>query len=106
MRLLKKILAALRPFYDFRALLLLAICLGIGALTDPAATLGIAGYLAWVIGMAGAALVLQKALMPYLSTSQHIRSALEEKNLAAAVVVLARVILLLGILLALMAWGK
>lgn len=106
MRLLKKILAALRPFYDFRALLLLAICLAIGAITDPAATLGLAGYLSFVIGMAGAALMLQKALMPYLSTSQHIRSALEEKNVAAALVVLARVLLLLGILLALMAWGK
>lgn len=50
MSLLKKILVTLRPFYDFRALLLLCICLGIGVLTDPAATLGLAGYLAYVIG--------------------------------------------------------
>lgn len=42
MSLLKKILVTLRPFYDFRALLLLCICLGIGVLTDPAATLGLA----------------------------------------------------------------
>lgn len=106
MSLLKKILVTLRPFYDFRALLLLCICLGIGILTDPAATLGLAGYLAYVIGMTGAALMLSKALMPYLRTSACIRSALDGGNMAAALVVLARVLLMLGILICLMAWGK
>ena len=56
--------------------------------------------------MAGAALMLSAILMPYLRTSRHIRSALEDGNVAAAIVVLARVILLLGILIAIMAWGK
>ena len=106
MSLLKKILVTLRPFYDFRALLLLCICLGIGVLTAPAATLGLAGYLAYVIGMTGAALMLSKALMPYLRTSACIRSALDGGNMAAALVVLARVLLMLGILICLMAWGK
>lgn len=106
MSLLKKLLATLRPLYDFRALLLLFAGLGLGLLTDPAATLGLAGYLAYVIGMAGAALMLSKILMPYQRTSQHIRSALEEGNMASALVVLARVILILGLLVTLMAWGK
>lgn len=106
MSLLKKIFATLRPFYDFRALVLLAICGGIGMVVDPAATLGLAGYLAYVIGMAGAALMLSKALMPYLRISDHARSALDEGNVAAALVVLARTILLLGILALLVIWGK
>ncbi|KAF5074232.1 hypothetical protein DSECCO2_183390 [anaerobic digester metagenome] len=106
MSLLKKLIATLRPFYDFRALLLLALCLGIGMLVDPAATLGLAGYLAYVIGMSGAALMLSKALMPYLRISDHVRSALNEGNVAAALVVLARTVLLLGILALLVIWGK
>ena len=106
MSLLKKLLATLRPLYDFRALLLLFAAFLIGAVTDPAATLGLAGYLAYVIGMAGAALMLSKVMMPYQRTSQHIRSALSERNVASALVVLARVILILGLLITLMAWGK
>ena len=98
MSLLKKLLATLRPLYDFRALLLLFVAFLTGAVTDPAATLGLAGYLAYVIGMAGA--------MHYQRTSQHIRSALESGNMASALVVLARVILILGLLVTLMAWGK
>ena len=106
MNLLKKLFLTLRPLYDFRALLLLAAGLGLGLLTDSAATLGLAGYLAYVIGMAGAALMLSKILMPYLRLSKHIRAALEHGNVAAALVVLARVILILGLLITLMAWGK
>lgn len=106
MSLLKKLLATLRPLYDFRALLLLFVACLIGAVTDPAATLGLAGYLAYVIGMAGAALMLSKILMPYLRLSRHIRSALEEGNVASALVVLARVVLILGLIITLMAWGK
>lgn len=106
MTLLKKLIATLKPLWDFRALLLLCVGLGLGLLTDPAATLGLAGYLAYVIGMAGAALMLAKILMPYQRTSQHIRSALESGNMASALVVLARVVLILGLLITLMAWGK
>ena len=106
MGLVKKLLATLAPLYDFRVFLLLAMSFAIGMMTDPAATLGLGGYLAYVIGMAGAALMLSAILMPYLRTSRHIRSALEDGNVAAAIVVLARVILLLGILIAIMAWGK
>ncbi|MGD9575189.1 hypothetical protein [Desulfovibrio sp.] len=106
MSLLKKLIATLRPFYDFRALLLLALCLGIGMLVDPAATLGLAGYLAYVIGMTGVALMLTKILMPYLQLNVHVWSALEERNVAAALVVLARTVLLLGILALLVIWGK
>lgn len=106
MYLLKKLIVTLRPFYDFRALLLLALCLGIGMLVDPSATLGLAGYLAYVIGMTGAALMLSKALMPYLRISDYARSALNGGNVAAALVVLARTVLLLGILALLVIWGK
>ena len=106
MALLKKLFATLRPLYDFRALLVLCVALGLGLITDPAATLGLGGYLAYVIGMAGAALMLSMILMPYLHLSQHIRSALQEGNVAPALVVLARVILVLGLLITIMAWGK
>ena len=106
MSLIKKLLITLRPLYDFRALLLLSTAFLIGAVTDPAATLGLAGYLAYVVGMAGAALMMSKLLMPYQRTSQHICAALERGNVASALVVLARVILLLGLLVTLMAWGK
>ena len=106
MALLKKLFATLRPLYDFRALLVLCVALGLGLITDPAATLGLGGYLAYVIGMAGGALMLSMILMPYLHLSQHIRSALQEGNVAAALVVLARVILVLGLLITIMAWGK
>lgn len=106
MSLLKKLIATLRPIYDFRALLLLAICFGIGMLVDPSATLGLAGYLSYVIGMSGAALMLSKVLMPYLRISDYARSALDEGNLAAALVVLARTVLVLGILALLVIWGK
>ncbi len=106
MPLLKKIISSLRPFYDFRALLLLCICFVIGHTIDPEATLGLAGYLAYVIGMAGAALMLSKLLMPYLRLSHYAHSALNDGNLAAALVILARVILLLGIVICLMVWGK
>ena len=106
MSLLKKLIATLRPFYDFRALLLLALCLGIGMLVDPAATLGLAGYLAYVIGMTKVALMLTKILMPYLQLNVHVWAALEERNVAAALVVLARTVLLLGILALLVIWGK
>ena len=105
MSLLKKFIATLRPFYDFRALILLAICLGIGMFVDPAATLGLAGYLAYVIGMTGVALMLTKILMPYLQLNVYVWSALEERNVAAALVVLARTVLLLGILALLVIWG-
>lgn len=45
----QRMLSTLRPFYDFRGLSLLALCAVIGLMTDPAATLGLAGYLAYVI---------------------------------------------------------
>ena len=71
MSLLKKLITTLRPIYDFRALFLLAVCLGIGMFVDPAATLGLAGYLAYVIGMAGVSIMLSKVLMPYLRVSDY-----------------------------------
>lgn len=106
MHLLKKFCATLRPFYDFRVLILLVICLGIGHVTDPAATLGLAGYLAYVIGMWGAALLLTKVLMPYVSLAALARSALKHGNKAAALVLLARTLLLIAIAFCLMLWGK
>ncbi len=106
MSLLKKLLATLRPLYDFRALLLLFVAFLTGAVTDPAATLGLAGYLAYVIGMAGAALMLAKIVMPYLDVSEHAASALNEGNVASALVVLARSLLIVGFLICIMAWGK
>ena len=106
MSLLKKLTTTLRPIYDFRALFLLAICLCIGTFVDPSATLGLAGYLAYVIGMAGVSIMLSKVLMPYLRISDYATSALDEGNIAAALVVLARTALVLGILALLVIWGK
>lgn len=106
MLLLHKLLATFRPFYDFRVLLLLAACAGIGYITDPAATLGLASYLAYVIGMWGMALLLCKILMPYLNLSALARSALRDGNIAAARVFAARVWLLIAIAVCLMLWGK
>lgn len=80
----QRMLSTLRPFYDFRGLSLLALCAVIGLVTDPAATLGLAGYLAYVIGMAGAAIMLAKIVMPYLDVSEHAASALNEGNVAGA----------------------
>lgn len=99
-------LSTLRPFYDFRGLSLLSLCAVIGLVTDPAATLGLAGYLAYVIGMAGAAIMLAKIVMPYLDVSEHAASALNEGNVASALVVLARSLLIVGFLVCIMAWGK
>lgn len=106
MNIIRKLLSTLRPFYDFRVLLLLLACAGIGYLTDPAATLGLASYLAYVIGMWGMALLLCKILMPYLNLSALARSALEDGNIASARVFAARVWLLIAIALCLMLWGK
>ena len=90
---LRKILDTLRPLYDFRAWLLLLVCFGIGILlVDPAATLGLAGYLSYI-------------LMPYIRLSDYAQSALDG-NMAAALVVLARVLLLICIAISIMAWGK
>lgn len=102
----QRMLSTLRPFYDFRGLSLLALCAVIGLVTDPAATLGLAGYLAYVIGMAGAAIMLAKVVMPYLDASEHAASALNEGNVAGALVVLARSLLIIGFLVCIMAWGK
>ena len=102
---LRKILDTLRPLYDFRAWLLLLICLGVGMVVDPAATFGLAGYLAYVIGMWGAALMLSKILTPYIRLSDYADAALGG-NMAAALVVLARVLLLICIAISIMAWGK
>lgn len=102
----QRLLSTVRPLYDFRGVSLLAICAVIGILTDPAATLGLAGYLAYVIGMAGAALMLSKIVMPYLDVSEHAASALNEGNVAGALVVLARSLLIIGFLACIMAWGK
>ena len=103
---LSKFFDTLRPLYDFRAWLLLLVCFGIGILlVDPAATLGLAGYLSYAIGMWGAALMLSKILMPYIRLSDYAQSALGG-NMAAALVVLARVLLLICIAISIMAWGK
>jgi len=99
----QRMLSTLRPFYDFRGL---SLCAVIGLVTDPAATLGLAGYLAYVIGMAGAAIMLAKIVMPYLDVSEHAASALNEGNVAGALVVLARSLLIIGFLVCIMAWGK
>ena len=103
--LYSKLLLTLRPLYDFRAWLLLLICLGVGMVVDPVATLGLAGYLAYVIGMWGAALMLSKILTPYIRMSDYADAALGG-NMAAALVVLARVLLLICIAISIMAWGK
>lgn len=103
--LTRKIRLTLRPLYDFRAWLLLLICLGVGMVVDPVATLGLAGYLAYVIGMWGAALMLSKIITPYIRLSVYARSALSG-NVAAAIVVLARILLLICIAISIMAWGK
>ena len=106
MRVFRWLKAFLRPFYDTRTVLLFGLCGGIGLLVDPAASLGLAGYLAYVIGMWGAALMLTKILMPYLSTSELARSALDYGNRAAALVLLARTLLLVAVALSFMLWGK
>ena len=103
--LYSKLRLTLRPLYDFRVWLLLLICFGVGMLVDPLGTLGLAGYLTYVIGMWGAALMLSKILTPYIRMSAYARSALSG-NVAAALVVLARVLLLLCIAISLIAWGK
>ena len=102
----QRMLSTVRPLYDFRGLSLLAISAVIGFFTDPSATLGLAGYLAYVIGMAGAALMLSKIVMPYLDVSEHAASALNEGNMASALVVLSRAVLIIGFLVCIMAWGK
>ena len=102
----QRMLSTVRPLYDFRGLSLLAIRAVTGILTDPPVTLGLAGYLAYVIGMAGAALMLSKIVMPYLDVSEHVASALNEGNVASALVVLARSLLIIGFLTCIMAWGK
>lgn len=104
--MLKRILSWLRPFYDTRILLLLSLCAGIGVVVDPIATLGLAGYMAYVIGMWGAALLVTKILMPYLSTSELARSALEHGNIAAALVLAARTFLITLIAVTFLIWGK
>ena len=103
---LAKVFATLAPFVDFRVLLLLGVCLTVRWHADPVATLGLASYLAFVIGMAAAALLLTKILMPYVTLADCVRSALQDGNIAAARVVQARVWLLLGILVVLMVWAK
>lgn len=103
--LYSKLCLTLRPLYDFRVWLLLLICLGVGMLVDPLGTLGLAGYLAYVIGMWGAALMLSKILTPYIRMSAYARSALGG-NVAAALVVLARVLLQICIAISIMIWGK
>ena len=75
-------------------------------MTDPAAILSLAGYLAYVIGMAGAALMLAKVVMPYLDASEHAASALNDGNVAGALVVLARSLFIVGFLACIMAGGK
>ena len=55
--------------------------------------------------MWGAALMLSKILTPYIRMSAYARSALSG-NVAAALVVLARVLLLICIAISLIAWGK
>jgi len=103
--LFSKLHLTLRPLYDFRAWLLILVCLGFGMLVDPVATLGLAGYLSYVIGMWGVALMLSKILTPYIRLSDYAKSALGG-NMAAAIVVLARVLLLICIAISIMAWGK
>ena len=104
--LIYKIFQTLRPFYDFRVLLLMCVCFGVGWLVDPIATMGLASYMCYVIGMAGAALALVKILMPYLRISRYARAAVVDGNVAAALVVLAYAVLLLGMLALLVIWGK
>lgn len=103
---LSKIFDTLRPLYDLRVWLLIAICLAAGLYTDPSATIGLAGYIAYVVGMWGLALMVSKISTPYIRMSDYARAALEEGNMAAALVVLARVLLLICIAISIMAWGK
>ncbi len=104
--LLRKFVQTLRPLYDFRACILIGISAALGVAVDPAATAGLAWYLAFVFGMAGAAVIISKIFMPYFKTSQAVTSALNEGNVAAALLVLARSVLLLGVLCVLVIWGK
>ena len=53
---------------------------------------------------AGAALTLAKIVMPYLDVSEHAASALNEGNVASALVVPAHSLLILSFCI--MAWGK
>lgn len=105
MDLLKKFGATLKPFCDFRVWLLGLICLAVGYVVDPTATFGLAGYLAYVIGMCAAALLLAKVMTPYIRMSALYYQALNG-NRAAAAVLVARVALMVAILLCLMLWGK
>ena len=105
MELLKKFFATLKPFYDFRVWLLALICLGVGWLVDPAVTLGLAGYLAYVVGMCAASLLLAKVMTPYVRMSELYYQSVVG-NRAAAVTFASRVALMIAILLCLMLWGK
>lgn len=105
MELLKKFLATLKPFYDFRVWVLALLSFGVGCIIDPAATLGLAGYLAYVVGMCAAALLLAKVMTPYIRMSA-LYAAVLEGNRAAAVALASRVALIVVILLCLMLWGK
>lgn len=102
----RRLLRTVSGFWDLRVLILLILCAVVGMHTDPAATLGLAEYLVYVVGIWGAALLITKVIMPYVELSVAVDKAVNDGNRAAATVIVARVCLIIAVALTLIMWGK
>jgi len=101
--LLKKFYETLKPLWDFRLLLVCAICLGIGFSVDTSATQGMLLFCLFVPVIWAVALTISKILRPEIKSSTLARKA-TETSMGAAVVYAANRLLLIAIGLSFVLW--
>ena len=101
--LLYKFYETIKPFWDFRFLLICTICLGIGFLIDPAVTKGMLLFCLFVPVIWAVALLIAKVLRPGVNSGDLIDKA-EETPLGAAIVYFANRLVLIAIALSFVMW--
>lgn len=101
----QKLARTVSPLWDARVVLLLFVSGLVSYAQDPAATLGLLSLAPYAVCAWGAALLIVKMLMPYVSMSDlYLRASYG--NAAATRIFMARTALLVAVGLSLLFWSK
>ena len=103
MELLKKLYQTIKPFWDFRVLILVGLSLGFALYEDTATMLGMLGYFILVPTVWGIALLIMKVLRPGVSSSVLIDKA-AESPVGAAIVYASNRLVLIAVALSFIYW--
>ena len=104
--MLARLKARIAPFYDPTAWALIVICAGGVALFDPVMAKTILQWVLMFGVFAGVAVIISRHVLPQISLTAAVETAMKDNPVASAILVLSVAIFLSTLVYALTIWGK